>query len=184
MACDALILLAPGFEDLEAITTIDILRRGGVDVTVTALHENRVTGARGTTVIADTNLTLLDEGRIFDAIVLPGGQPGANNLAANQRVLERLQEQSIAGRWIGAICAAPKVLAAANLLKGRRITHFPGALDADEARGAEVTDQAVVVDGNLVTGRGPGVAVDFALALVEQLAGRETRDAVESRLAR
>ncbi|QGT79483.1 DJ-1 family protein [Guyparkeria halophila] len=184
MASKALVILAPGFEDLEAITTIDILRRGGIQVENTALHEDEVTGSRGTTVVADTNLTLLDDSRVFDAIVLPGGQPGANNLAADKRVLKRLQDQSVAGRWIGAICAAPKVLAAANLLKGRRITHFPGALDANEAQGAEVTDEAVVVDGNLVTGRGPGVAMDFALALVEQLAGRETRDAVEAKLAR
>ncbi|MFW6375087.1 MAG: DJ-1 family glyoxalase III [Guyparkeria sp.] len=184
MASKALVLLAPGFEDLEAITTIDILRRGSIQVEVSALHEDKVTGSRGTTVVADTNLTLLDETRVFDAIVLPGGQPGANNLAADKRVLKRLQDQSAEGRWIGAICAAPKVLATAGLLKGRRITHFPGALGADETQGVEVTDEAVVVDGNLITGRGPGVAVDFALALVEQLAGRETRDAVDSKLAR
>lgn len=184
MASTALVLLAPGFEDLEAITTIDILRRGGIQVEIAALHEDAVTGARGTTVVADTNLTLLDESRVFDAIVLPGGQPGANNLAADERVLAHLRDQSVSGRLIGAVCAAPKVLAAAGLLKGRRITHFPGALDANEAQGVEVTDEAVVVDGNLVTGRGPGVAMDFALALVEQLAGRDTRDAVESKLAR
>ncbi|WP_322521458.1 DJ-1 family glyoxalase III [Guyparkeria halophila] len=184
MASKALVILAPGFEDLEAITTIDILRRGGIQVEVAALHENKVTGSRGTTVVADTNLTLLDDDRVFDAIVLPGGQPGANNLAADKRVIARLQDQSVAGRWIGAVCAAPKVLAAAGLLKGRRVTHFPGALDATDSQGVEVADEAVVVDGNLVTGRGPGVAMDFALALVEQLAGRETRDAVESKLAR
>ena len=184
MASKALVILAPGFEDLEAITTIDILRRGGIQVEVAALHEDKVTGSRGTTVVADTNLTLLDDNRVFDAIVLPGGQPGANNLAADKRVLKRLQDQSVSGRWIGAVCAAPKVLAAAGLLKGRRVTHFPGALDASESQGVEVADEAVVVDGNLVTGRGPGVAMDFALALVEQLAGRDTRDAVESKLAR
>ncbi|MFO7807829.1 DJ-1 family glyoxalase III [Guyparkeria sp.] len=184
MASTALILLAPGFEDLEAITTIDILRRGGIQVEVAALHKDEVTGARGTAVVSDTNLTLLDKSRVFDAIVLPGGQPGANNLAADERVLKRLKDQSVAGRWIAALCAAPKVLATADLLKGRRITHFPGALDANEAQGVEVIDEAVVVDGNLVTGRGPGVAMDFALALVEQLAGRETRGAVESKLAR
>ncbi len=184
MASKALVLLASGFEDLEAVTTIDILRRAGIHVDVAALHHDRVTGARGTTVLVDSNLTLLDGARVFDAIVLPGGQPGANNLAADHRVLERLQDQSANRRVIGAICAAPKVLAAAGLLKGHRITHFPGALDADESRGVEVVDEAVVVDGNLVTGRGPGVAIDFALALVEQIEGKETRDAVEAKLAR
>ncbi|MFO7582103.1 DJ-1 family glyoxalase III [Guyparkeria sp.] len=184
MASKALILLAPGFEDLEAITTVDILRRADIDLTVASLHEDYATGARGTTVVTDTNLTLLGTESTFDAIVLPGGQPGSNNLAADKRVIARLQEQSREGRLIAAICAAPKVLAAANLLKGRRITHFPGALSAEEAAGAEVLDEPVVVDGNVVTGRGPGVALDFALAVVEQLAGREMRDSVESKLAR
>ncbi len=184
MACKALILLAPGFEDLEAITTVDILRRADIDLTVANLHDDWTTGARGTAVIADTRLTLIDENRTFDAIILPGGQPGANNLAADKRVIARLQEQSQAGRLIAAICAAPKVLAAAGLLKGRRITHFPGALTAAETAGVEVVDEPVVVDGNVVTGRGPGTALDFALAVVEQLAGKETRDSVESKLAR
>lgn len=184
MASKALILLAPGFEDLEAITTIDILRRAGIQVLTLSLHEHEASGARGVTVVTDSNLSLLDEARTFDAIILPGGQPGANNLAADSRVLKRLQDQSLAGRWIAAICAAPKVLAAADLLKGRRITHFPGALTDEEARGVEIVDEPVVVDGNLITGRGPGVALDFALALVEQLEGREARDAVESKLAR
>lgn len=184
MASEVLVLLAPGFEDLEAVTTIDILRRAGLQVHVIALREGQVTGSRGTTVSVESNLGLIEPDRVFDAIVLPGGQPGANNLAADQRVLKRLQEQSVAGRWIGAICAAPKALAAAGILKGRRLTHFPGALSKAEAHGAEVVDEPVVVDGNLVTGRGPGVAIDFALALVEQLVDRETRDSVEAKLAR
>jgi len=184
MASKVLVLLAPGFEDLEAVTTIDILRRAGMQVHVIALREDQVTGSRGTTVSVEGNLGLIEPDQVFDAIVLPGGQPGANNLAADQRVLKRLQDQSVAGRWIGAICAAPKALAAAGILKGRRLTHFPGALSEAEAHGADVVDEPVVVDGNLVTARGPGVAIDFALALVEQLAGRETRDSVEAKLAR
>ncbi|HSH84732.1 MAG TPA: DJ-1 family glyoxalase III [Guyparkeria sp.] len=184
MTSTALILLAPGFEDLEAITTIDILRRGGVQVEVLALHAGEVTATHGTTVVTDSNLGLLREDRVFDAIVLPGGQPGTNNLVADKRVLKRLQDQSVAGRWIGAICAAPKVLAAAGLLKGRRITHYPGSLTETETRGAEVVDEPVVVDGNLITGRSPGAAIDFALALVEHLVDRETRDSVEAQLVR
>ncbi|KTG16687.1 MULTISPECIES: DJ-1 family glyoxalase III [unclassified Guyparkeria] len=184
MASKAMIVLAPGFEDLEAITTIDILRRAGVQVHTLSLREHEASGSRGVTVVTDSNLGLVDETSTYDAIVLPGGQPGANNLAADQRLLKRLQDQSAAGRWIAAICAAPKVLAAAGVLKGHRITHFPGALTEEESRGVEICDEAVVVDGNLVTGRGPGVALDFALALVEQLEGRETRDEVEAKLAR
>ena len=184
MAVKALILLAPGFEDLEAIGTVDILRRAGVDLTVASLHEDAATGSRGTTVATDTNLTLLGPDATFDAVILPGGQPGANNLAADPRVIERVQAQNRTGRLVAAVCAAPKVLAAAGLLEGRRFTHFPGALTEQEAAGGEPLSDAVVVDGNIVTGRGPGVVIDFALAVAEQLVGRETRDRVEAALAR
>jgi 4-methyl-5(b-hydroxyethyl)-thiazole monophosphate biosynthesis len=184
MTAKALILLAPGFEDLEAIASVDILRRAEIDLTIASLHEDSATGARGTTVLTDTNLTLLGEEATFDAIILPGGQPGARNLAADRRVIDRLRSQAGAGRLVAAICAAPKVLAAAGLLEGRRFTHFPGALSESEAAGAEPVDEVVVVDGNLVTGRGPGVAIDFALAVVEQLVGRDSRERVESSLAR
>jgi len=184
MAAKALILLAPGFEDLEAIATVDILRRAEVDLTVASLHEDSATGSRGTTVVTDTNLTLLGDEARFDAVILPGGQPGTNNLAADRRVIERVQAQSRQGGLLAAICAAPKVLAVAGLLEGRRFTHYPGALTEQEAAGSEPVNDAVVVDGNIVTGRGPGVAIDFALAVVEQLVDRETRDRVESALAR
>ena len=184
MAAKALILLAPGFEDLEAIATVDILRRAEIDLTVASLHEDAATGARGTTVRSDTNLGLLGPEPTFDAVILPGGQPGTNNLAADPRVIERVQAQARAGRLVAAICAAPKVLAAASLLEGRRFTHFPGALTETEAAGGEPRNDAVVIDGNILTGRGPGVAIDFALAVVEQLVDRETRDRVETSLAR
>jgi protein deglycase len=184
MSLNAMILLAPGFEDLEAVTVIDLLRRAKFQVAVISLREDDVTGTRGTEVITDGNIALLDKQNIVDLIVLPGGQPGTDNLAADPRVISLLKTQAAAGRWVAALCAAPKVLAKAGLIKGKRITHYPGALTAAEQQGAVVTDNPVVVDGKLITGRSPGAAMDFALMLIEQLAGAELRQKVEADLVR
>jgi protein deglycase len=184
MSLNAMILLAPGFEDLEAVTVIDLLRRAKFQVAVISLREDDVTGTRGTEVITDGNIALLDKQNIVDLIVLPGGQPGTDNLAADPRVISLLKTQAAAGRWVAALCAAPKVLAKAGLIKGKRITHYPGALTAAEQQGAVVTDNPVEVDGKLITGRSPGAAMDFALMLIEQLAGAEFRQKVEADLVR
>jgi len=180
----ALILLAPGFEDLEAVTVIDLLRRAKIQLTIACLHDDEVTGSRGTRILADASLALITRDQVFDAIILPGGQPGANNLAADDRVLKLLQDQAKAGRIVAGLCAAPKVLSAAGLTRGKRMTHFPGALTNHELREAEATGAPVEVDGKLITGRGPGTAMDFALTLVEQLTDQATRDQVEQSLAR
>lgn len=184
MSPKALIILAPGFEDLEAVTVIDLLRRAKIQLSIVCLREDEVTGSRGTRILADASLALLPRSPNFDAIILPGGQPGADNLAADKRVIQLIQTQAQAGRIVAAICAAPKVLSAAGLTQGKRITHFPGALSSHELRDAEVTGAPVEVDGNLITGRSPGTAIDFALTLVEQLTDRDTRDQVEQSLAR
>lgn len=180
----ALILLAPGFEDLEAVTVIDLLRRAKIQLTIACLHDDEVTGSRGTRIVADTSLALITRDQIFDAVILPGGQPGADNLAADSRVIKLLQAQTDAGRIVAGICAAPKVLAAAGITRGKRITHFPGILDGQVLEETESTGAPVEVDGKLITGRGPGTAIDFALTLVEQLTDRAIRDAVEQSLAR
>jgi protein deglycase len=176
-----LVPLAEGFEELEAVTIVDVLRRAGVEVVVASLGESPVTGSHGIRLAADTPLAALAE-QDFDMIALPGGMPGADHLKKDSRVAaiaRRLHEQ---GRPVAAICAAPMVLAAAGLLDGRRATSFPGFLD--DAKRTTVADEAVVVDGSLITSRGPGTALDFALQLVETLQGREARRAVESRLER
>ncbi|MGC9457564.1 MAG: DJ-1 family glyoxalase III [Halothiobacillaceae bacterium] len=181
----ALILMAPGFEELEAISVIDILRRAGVEVVVAGLAAGPLRASRDTVILPDATIDELpDDAEGFDLVVLPGGQPGANTLRDDPRVVSMVQAQWAAGRQVAAICAAPKVLARAGLLAGRRVTHYPGALDAAEAEGAEVTGAAVEVDGKLITGRGPGTALDFALALVEALEGGAVRDKVEQALAR
>ena len=179
----ALVVLADGFEETEAVTTIDLLRRAGVDVVVAALAGDRARGSHGIELQGDASFgQVADEP--YDALVLPGGQPGATHLAADARVLERIRSQAGEGRLLAAICAAPSVLAVAGVLAGRRVTAFPGALAADAAPGLELTDDAVVRDGNLITSRGPGTAMDFALALIDALEGRATRDRIEAALQR
>lgn len=184
MSIKAMILLAPGFEDLEAVTVIDLLRRAKFQLSVISLHEDEVIGTRGTVIITDGNIGLLDKSRSFDLIVLPGGQPGVDNLAADPRVIKLIQNQSAAGKWLAALCAAPKVLAKAGLIKGKKITHYPGALTQAEQQGATITNHPVEVDGKLITGRSPGAAMDFALMLIEQMAGSELRQKIEADLVR
>lgn len=184
MSLKAMILLAPGFEDLEAVTVIDLLRRAKFQLAVISLREDEVTGTRGTRIVTDGNIALLEKQSVFDLVVLPGGQPGTNNLAADPRVISLLRSQAAADRWVAALCAAPKVLAKAGLIKDKRITHYPGALTAAEQQGAIVTDNPVEIDGKLITGRSPGAAMDFALTLIEQLAGSELRRKIEADLVR
>jgi protein deglycase len=178
-----LVPLADGFEEIEAVTVIDLLRRAGIEVVAASLARGPVTGSHGITVRPDAELdAVLDEG--FDMIVLPGGLPGATGLAEDDRVLELLRRQAEARRYTAAICAAPGVLAKAGLLAGKRATSFPGFLAADSAPGIVLLEDPVVTDGRIITSRGPGTAMDFALVLIERLAGLPAREAVESRLQR
>ena len=182
MSC-VLMPLAPGFEEIEAITVIDLLRRAGIEVHTAALGALRVTGSHGIAVEADI---LLDDVRAsdFDMIVLPGGMPGAEHLKQDARVIELLRQFATQGRYTAAICAAPGVLAHAGLLTGRAATSFPGFLDAGSAPGIRLKSEPVVTDGKVVTSRGPGTAIDFGLALIELLEGPEARRVVEERLQR
>jgi 4-methyl-5(b-hydroxyethyl)-thiazole monophosphate biosynthesis len=175
--------LAPGCEELEAITIIDLLRRAGVEVVSAGLSEGPVTASRGTVLLPDTSLDIALQ-RDYDMVVLPGGQPGANNLEADPRIGKLLQDMSTAGKYTAAICAAPKVLAAAGLLRDRRATSFPGVLDVVDVPGMDLRTDPVVTDGNIVTSRGPGTAMDFSLHLIELLLGRAKRDEVEAALQR
>ncbi len=167
---NALVPLAEGFEEIEAMTIIDVLRRAGVDVTVAALGKSPVTGAHDVAVSADTELDAVHE-RSFDAVVLPGG-PGAKRLCDDERVKKLAQRLAAEGKLVAAVCAAPIALEAAGVLRGKRATVFPG----NALPSAELVEEGVVVDGNVITGRGPGVALEFALALVEKLVGRAKRD--------
>lgn len=164
-----LAILPEGFEEIEALTPIDLLRRAGVEVTSAALADNfHVTGRSGVTVHADTTLTAVGD-RTFDLLFLPGG-PGVKNLRADARVPARARAQAEADRWIAAICAAPAVLHDAGLLTEKRYTaHFSVAGELTHI----LSDQRVVVDGRLITSRGAGTALDFGLTLVEHLVSKE-----------
>lgn len=176
-----LVPLAQGCEEIEAVTIIDILRRAGIEVISAGLDAHPVRASRGTVLVPDTTLdaALKQE---FDMVVLPGGQPGTNNLKADARIIGLLQHMAQQGKHVAAICAAPSVLASAGLLDGKRATSFPGSLHGFAKVQLQTT--AVVEDGKLITSRGPGTAMDFALTLVERLAGKAKREEVEAGLVR
>jgi 4-methyl-5(b-hydroxyethyl)-thiazole monophosphate biosynthesis len=178
-----LVPLAEGFEELEAVTIIDILRRADVEVVTASLDPGPVRASRGTVLVADSTLEET-RGSVFDMIVLPGGGPGTERLAADARVREMIVAAAGKGRHVAAICAAPKVLALAGLLDGRKATAYPGVLEELRRPGIRLEDAPVVVDGKIVTSRGPGTAMDFALTLVQILCGASQRHQVETALTR
>ena len=178
-----LVPLAEGFEEIEAVTVVDVLRRAGIEVHTASLDGPRVTGSHGVTVLADKALdaVVADE---YDLVVRPGGMPGAEHLQNDPRVISLLRRFAAEGRYTAAICAAPSVLAHAGLLEERAATSFPGFLNANSAPGIRLREEAVVVDGKVVTSRGAGTAMEFGLALIGLLEGAEVRQRVAERLQR
>lgn len=182
-----LIPLAQGCEELEAVTVIDLLRRANIEVITAGLDDQAVTASRGVVLIPDTNLDLLvaqDEIKDFDLVVLPGGLPGADHLNKDKRIRSLLKQQLSAGKTVAAICAAPKVLASLGMLDNRKATAYPGTLEQLNLTATEISREAVLIDGPVITSRGPGTAMDFALTLIAHLSGKETRDEVEAGLMR
>jgi protein deglycase len=177
-----LVPLAEGCEELEAVTVIDLLRRANITVVTAGLEAGPVRASRGVVLVADKTLdeALQDD---YDMVVLPGGGPGADRLDADDRIRQLLISMANSEKFTAAICAAPKVLKSAGLLEGKQATCYPGVMQAGDLPGLD-TDQRVVQDGKIVTSRGPGTAMDFALQLVEILTDRNTRDQVEAGLAR
>jgi len=178
-----LVPLAAGFEELEAITIIDLLRRAGFQVITAGMDDQPVTASRKTVIIPDTSIDRV-QNEDFDLIVLPGGLPGADNLRDNPMVLALLKKQHQAGKHIGAICAAPRALAAAGVINGKTVTCFPGALDQVDSSNFNISGQKVEIDGNIVTSRGPGTAMDFALELIELMDSRELREQITVQMVR
>lgn len=176
-----LIPLAQGCEELEAVTLIDLLRRANLAVTVAGLEAGPIVASHGVVLLADTTLdAVLDQD--FDLVVLPGGFGGMQRLEADQRIIALLRRMTEQGRYVAAICAAPRVLVSAGLVKNREISAYPGVLnEQDEVR---LSSAAVVRDGTFITSRGPGTAMDFALTLIELLCGAEIRNDVEAALQR
>lgn len=168
--------LASGFEDIEALAPIDIMRRAGLQVeTVSITDDKVVTSAHGVPVVADRLLSEIDFEEA-ELLFLPGGLPGATNLDACQPLREGILQHAKAGRLTSAICAAPLVLGHLGLLEGRKATCYPGF--ETELHGAEYTAALVEQDGNFVTGKGPGAAMELGYVLVERLVNRETADAL------
>lgn len=178
-----LVPLAQGCEELEAVTVVDLLRRAKIDVVTAGLVPGPVQCSRGTVIVPDATL---DDAlkRDYDMVVLPGGQPGATNLERDARIVGLVRKMAGQKKFTAAICAAPRVLAVAGVLDGRRATGYPGAIDAAKFPRVRLEELAVVADGHIVTSRGPGTALDFALELIALLAGREKRDQVEAALER
>ncbi len=171
----ACVLLADGFEEVEALTAIDYLRRAGIEVSAVAISGMSATGSRGVSVEADLGPEGLS--RDYDAIVVPGGGKGSANLAASAAVGALIKRHFAAGRIVAAICAAPAVvLGPLGVLAGRRFACFPGM--GEGIRGAVHVEERVVADGNLITSRAAGTAGEFAVAIAAALAGKAKADEV------
>lgn len=183
MAKQVLVPLVDGCEELEAVTIIDLLRRGGIQVVTAGVESLQIMASRGTQLLADV---FLDDvaGQSFDMVVLPGGQPGTDNLNNDPLVHDILLRHADNGHAIAAICAAPLVLAEAGLLHNKKISCYPGTLDHAAWPNITITDQAVTIDGNIITSRGPGTAMDFALTLITQLQGETVSEQVAQALVR
>ena len=176
-----LIPLAQGCEELEAVTLINILRRAGIEVVSAGLDAQPVRASRGTVLVPDATLDAALE-HDYDMVVLPGGLPGTTHLRNDARIIDLVKRMAQQGKYVAAICAAPSVLATAGLLDGKRATCYPTCLD--KFPGVNLQTAAVVEDGKLITSRGPGTAMDFALVLVERLMGQAKRQEVEAGLVR
>ncbi|MCS6997854.1 MAG: DJ-1/PfpI family protein [Aquificaceae bacterium] len=173
------ILLAEGFEEVEAVAPIDVLRRAGVEVLVVGLSSEPVASARNMKIVPDVTLDQLDPEEL-DMVILPGGAGGVERLKQDPRVerlVKALQEKK---RFIGAICAAPTALAKFGLLEGKRATVYPSLVE--EIKPALFVDQPVVEDQNLLTSQGPGTALEFSLKLAEKLVGKEKAEEVARRM--
>lgn len=163
----AIVFLATGFEEVEAVGTIDVLRRGGIEtVTASVTGEKTVIGVHGIPVIADELFENIDY-TIYDALVLPGGGPGSEMLNRHEGVRKAVVDHYQQSKLIAAICASPRVFGSLGLLKGKKATCYPGI--EPELTGATVVNEPTVTDHNIITGRGPGLVFDFGLAIVRYL---------------
>lgn len=173
------VFIAHGFEEIEALTAVDILRRAELAVKMVGVGAKTITGAHGITVHCDM-IDHMATSKELEMVVLPGGMPGAVNLEKSDTVKAFVEQTVKNDLWLGAICAAPSILGHMNLLQGKRFTCYPGF--ETQAPGGIYTAERVEVDGKLVTGKGPGATVDFALKLVECLCGAEKAGAIRASL--
>ena len=184
------IFLADGFEISEALTTVNMLRRGGINVKTVSIYDDRiVTSSNRIPVIADMAFGEFRASTSFgpclktDVMIFPGGMPGSSNLAAFGKLMDIMQQHYAEGGTLAAICAAPSVvLGLLPGLEGKKMTCYDGFEDALTAKGVEYVKEGVVIDGNIITGRGPGWAVEFGLAILAHVKGQEIADKVKAGL--
>ena len=169
------VFFAEGFEEIESISVVDILRRAGIEVVTAGLSANPLTGSRGVPVMADRGVDEVAPDD-FDMAVLPGGMPGTTNLEKDPRVIRFLQAMDAKGKYLAAICAAPRVLNKAGLLKNKNVTSHPSI--SDQFPESHYHEDRVVVDGRIITSRSPGTAIEFAFQLMEILVGEKTAGVV------
>jgi 4-methyl-5(b-hydroxyethyl)-thiazole monophosphate biosynthesis len=176
-----LVPIADGVEEIEAVTVVDVLRRAEVEVVCAGLNDKPVTGSRKVKLIPDRSLEEVKD-EAFDMVVLPGGGDGVENLRGDPRIEKILRNMAQRQKWVTAICAAPSLLAAYGLLEGRNATSHPSRRDQTALGKAHYQEQRVVQDGHIITSRGPGTAMEFALKLVEVLCGRKKVGELEEAL--
>ncbi|MGV8962147.1 MAG: DJ-1 family glyoxalase III [Candidatus Saccharimonadaceae bacterium] len=174
-----IVILADGFEEIEAVSIIDVLRRAEISVTAVSLGKDKTVKGAHNIVIEANEIFENVEFSTYDMIVLPGGMPGAKNLNEHEGVKSQLKTFA-EDKLVGAICAAPMVLGGLGLLKGKRATCYPGF--EPELIEATTTGEPVTIDGNIITGKGPNFAIQFSLQLVETLLGKAARDEVSNAL--
>ena len=177
--CKVLIPLASGFEEIEAVTIIDLLRRAEINVVVAGLEKNSVVGSHQISVNCDIYYKdiNIDE---FDYLVLPGGQPGTNNLKSSKTILSWIQHFTQNNKFLGAICAAPVVLNAAKVIEDKKITSYP--TEKSIFKNSIYVDHNVVVDENIITSRGVGTAIEFSLELVQIIKGKQVRNDLSAKI--
>ncbi|MBQ3264168.1 MAG: DJ-1/PfpI family protein [Ruminococcus sp.] len=170
--------LADGFEEIEALATVDILRRAGIAVTTVGVGDKIITGSHKISVAADITINELKDVTDMQGVILPGGMPGVTNLYAEQRILDTVSYAYNHDLFVCAICAAPLIFGRLGILKGKKATCFPGF--EDELVGAAVCKDKAVVDGKVITGKGAGCALDFGFAITEAVLGASTAERVAS----
>ncbi len=174
---EVLIPLADGLEEIEAITCIDVLRRAGINVTTAGLNDHMIKGAHDIVIETDSLIRLI-KNKEYDGIVLPGGLPGATNLRDNKDVIKIVKDINNKGKLVSAICAAPIVLEKAGVIANKNATSYPGF--GNDMGSCNYIEDRVVIDGNIITARGPGVALEFALKIVSYLTGEEKIDELKN----
>ncbi len=168
------VFLADGFEEIEAIAPVDILRRAGAEVKTVGVNSSHITATHGVEFVTDITADEVELNEKLEMVVLPGGMPGANNLENSEVVQSAIDYCAKYEKFLGAICAAPKILGHKGLLKGKKATCFPGF--ESELYGADLKADTVVADGKFITAKGAGAAIDFGLKLVEALYGKNTSE--------